>query len=298
MPKNHWDSLIKSFEGFDLEKFRENGEINDRLSSWSPVENSTRYYKALLYEFALYLDELIKKKNKKDSLLKKIEQIPKRNLGKPPTINFYGTKLSIDYLLAIEECDFCEDKLKNSKIVCEIGAGFGRSCHAILSLFNIEQYIIIDLPEMILISREYLSKVLNVEQYKKIKFVNASDFEKIKDVDIAINIASMQEMPPETVIKYLSWISTTSKYFFTKNAMGKYNQSDIDLEIKSEKEYKSVLEMGILRNTYPLYEGISREKAVNEYNKSYCPQFFKLIKDQRGFGQFYLFNLALFERDN
>ena len=79
--------------------------------------------------------------------------------------------------------------------------------------------------------------------------------------------------------------------------MGKYNPNDIDLEPKGENEYKSVLEIGLLKNTYPLYEGITRAKVVEEYHKLYCPKNFKLINEKGGFGEFYLFNLALFKRN-
>ena len=104
----------------------------------------------------------------------------------------------------------------------------------------------------------------------------------------------MQEMPSEVVLKYLNWISKKSKYFFTKNVMGKYKPEELDLNIKKESEYKSVLNMGILKNFYPLYHGTEKD-AVNDYQKAYCPKGFKLINNQRGFGQFYLFELALYE---
>ena len=105
------------------------------------------------------------------------------NLGNPPTINFMDREISLDYLLSIEECNFCEDKLNQSRIICEIGAGFGRSCHSILSLFDVEEYIIIDLPEMIELSKTYLSAVLNINQFKKIKFIDANNFELLSNID-------------------------------------------------------------------------------------------------------------------
>ena len=64
LDKTHWDSLIHNFKQFDLHKFREINSINERLAGWSATENSTRYYKALLYEFAIYLDNLIREKMK------------------------------------------------------------------------------------------------------------------------------------------------------------------------------------------------------------------------------------------
>ena len=297
MTPNHWDSLVNNFKQFDLHKFREVNSINERLAGWSAIENSTRYYKALLYEFSLYLDELISRKNKENSLLKMIDKIHNINLGNPTTIDYLGREISLDYLLSIEECNFCEEKLRASKNICEIGAGFGRSCHSILSLFDVENYTIIDLPEMIGLSRKYLSAVLDADKFKKIKFLNANDYEKNGNIDFVLNVSSMQEMEPKHVLKYLDWISKNSKYFFTKNVIGKYKPEEINLKIKNSNEHKSVLEMGILKNFYPLYSGLHREKAVKDYQKAYCPKGFQLINEQRGFGQFYLFDLALFEID-
>ena len=48
-----WElNLEKNFGDFDLNNFREIGGPNKKLGSWDPIDNSTRYFKALLYAFA------------------------------------------------------------------------------------------------------------------------------------------------------------------------------------------------------------------------------------------------------
>ena len=72
------------------------------------------------------------------------------------TIFIADNEVSIDYLLAAEEIIFLNKTLLQSSTVCEIGAGYGRSAHSIISNYNIEKYIVVDLPEMLEISKTYL----------------------------------------------------------------------------------------------------------------------------------------------
>jgi len=60
--KNLWKIIFR--EDFhqkrkSIESFRQIGGFNNRLSGWDPVENSSRYFKSLLYAFAEYLDNRI-----------------------------------------------------------------------------------------------------------------------------------------------------------------------------------------------------------------------------------------------
>lgn len=292
-----WDLNLKSnlFDNFKLENFREPQRCNDLLGVWSINENSSRYYKALMYEFAFYIENLLKKE-KKNSLINILEEINNQNLGNPTTIEYLGISISLDYLLAIEEICFCDEVLKKSEIVCEIGAGFGRTCHSILSIYKIKKYIIIDIPEILNLSKTFLKNALNKENFEKITFLDAKDFKSIKICDLVINIDSLQEIPNDKALDYLKWISEHAKYFFSKNAMGKYNPTDVDIEIKKTNEYKAALQMGIMQNKYKLYNSDERIMAVKEYLKVFCPRNFRLNKSQRGFGQYLQYQLAIFNK--
>ena len=289
-----WDSVKKLFSTFDIHSFREIGGLNDRLGTWGAVDQSSRYYRALMFEFACHLENKLNETNLGNDLTKILKRVENQNFGGPPTICFNGVQLSLDYLLGIEEYLFCNSLLMKVDEICEIGAGFGRTCHTFLSLTELKSYTIIDLPEMLPLSKNYLSAVLSQKQFKKIKFVPATDYQNLRNFDLVINIDSLQEMPIDIGNSYLDFISKKAQYFFTKNALGKYSPSDIDLEIKSASEFEAAMEMGIMTEKYKLFDTQARKRALETYHKKYCPLGFRLIKTQRGFGQYLSYELSLF----
>ena len=293
-----WDSVKKLYECFDIDTFRSIGGVNDRLGIWSAKDGSTRYYKSLMYEFALYLNDLFDSQIIFNSLNFEncLSSINNQNLGLPPTIRFEGYDVSLDYLLGLEEFAFCSDVLIKSDTVCEIGAGFGRTCHTFLSLSNIKNYTIIDLPEVLALSKAYLSQVLNKEDFDKITFLSADSCELIGGFDLAINIDSLQEMPIEIGNTYLELISDKAKFFFTKNVMGKYSPTDIDLEITNQSQFESAMQMGLMTDKLNLYDTKSRAEAVKIYHKKFCPNEFSINKTQRGFGQYFPYEFSMFQR--
>jgi putative sugar O-methyltransferase len=79
------------------------------------------------------------------------------------------------------------------KKIVEIGAGFGRTCHVLLTMNDsIEEYIIIDLPQMIELSKIYLKKVIP-NNFFKIKFISCEDIKEFYKTpsDLVININSL-----------------------------------------------------------------------------------------------------------
>ena len=292
-----WDSVKKLYSDFDISNFRAIGGVNDRLGIWGAFDKSSRYYKSLMFEFAMHLDNLMTQEHKNYDLEMLLERIPNQNIGSPPTIKLGGgKKVSLDYLLAIEEYFFCSDILNNIENVCEIGAGFGRTCHTFLSLGNIAQYTIIDLPEVLALSKAYLSKALSKKDYLKIKFISAENYSSVNNVGLVINIDSLQEMPLQVGKTYLDFISENSISFFSKNAMGKYSPFDIDLEIKNVDEFSSAMKMGLISDVFPLFDIEGRKRAVKTYHQMYCPNGFELKKTQRGFGQYLSYELSLFSK--
>ena len=146
------------------------------------------------------------------------------------------------------------------------------------------------------LSKIFLKNALDKENFEKIDFVEAMNYKSLQKSDLVINIDSLQEIPNKEALDYLNWISDNAKYFFSKNAMGKYDPNDIDIEIKKTNEYKAALKMGIMQNKYKLYNTDQRKLALEEYLKVFCPNNFKLNKTQRGFGQYLQYQLALFQK--
>jgi hypothetical protein len=75
--------------------------------------------------------------------------------------------------------------------------------------------------------------VLNEDEFGKLDFVNAltltEDAYNYHSVDLIINIDSFQEMPPETIKYYLSRIINYARFFYSKNAVGKYRPESVGL---------------------------------------------------------------------
>ena len=104
----------------------------------------------------------------------------------------------------------------------------------------------------------------------------------------------MNEMPNEIGLSYLEFISKKAKLFFTKNTIGKYSPNDIDLEITNQSQFDSALEMGLIKERIKMFDSFGRKDAVKLYHKRFCPDKFSLLKTQRGFGQYVLYELSLF----
>jgi len=295
--------LVDLFVDIDINTFRKIGQENKRLGTWDPIDESTRYYRSLMYEFCFYLEEKARGIGLEFSdLINPVEHFIKnirlQDLGGAVTIKFKGCTVSLDYLLAVEEMVFLHRTMKNVETVTEIGAGFGRTAHSILSNYDITTYNIVDLPEMLDLSSKYLKKVLPKRYFSKIRFAVPQEVTKINNTDLVINIDSMQEMPKETVLMYMEWIYSSSNFFFTKNAMGKYDPSEIDLKVEDQGQLDTALSMGLVCDLYHLFDTESIEVARKKYLKSYCPVGFELIRNQRGFGQYLFYELALYKRQS
>ena len=80
--------------------------------------------------------------------------------------------------------------------------------------------------------------------------------------------------------------------------MGKYDPSEIDLKVEDQGQLDTALSMGLVCDLYHLFDTESIEVARKKYLKSYCPVGFELIRNQRGFGQYLFYELALYKRQS
>jgi len=284
-PSGLWKSILSNnsdkFSKTNLQEFRNIGNINNRLSSWDPQDSSTRYFKTLLMHFLWRLEKEYQRNN--TDMESKIRLIKNQNLGNPVTIKYLNLDISLDYALCLEEILFLNDFLDISKVL-EIGAGCGRTCHSILSLYeNIEQYTICDLPEMLKFSSSYLREVLNESQYKKIKFINNDSIEETSNIDLVININSFQEVEPKVIKNYLSIISSVSKMFFCKNPTGKYDPKSINLEIPNQKEFEYAIKLGLCNDVIDIFDREQLKAASEKYLLNYCPEDFNVIKEEKSY---------------
>ena len=113
--------------------------------------------------------------------------------------------------------------------IVEIGAGFGGLCRAISVLIDFNEYVIVDLPEVITLQRKYLSQYSEI--FNKIKFVDALDnsaIEQISAPDLVIACASIAELDLKTQIHYNKTLIDKSKYaYIAYNTMFRENSKHI-----------------------------------------------------------------------
>lgn len=307
--ENLWDKIKNEYNTINVsDNFRSIDGFNKRLATWNPITNDSRYYKSLLFEFCNHLDSKIKDNlhddkdskvfsDKGDGFKYLYNQVKNTSKGNPTSIKYYGIDVNIDYALSVEETLFLRDVLQKSRVILEIGSGFGRLVHSIIQSFdNIEKFYVVDLEWMLQISFKYLKEVLTDNEFSKIEFIQIKDYNLLTDIDLAININSFQEMEEKTIKDYLMFISKNSKYFYSKNTVCKYNPISIDLDIENKEQFNVAKEMGLSRSMIDIFdvEVLEKEKSIHEL--LYCPSNFRIEKHQDCFGQFLHYYSVLYKK--
>jgi len=293
--KDLWELIENEYsEGFSVQDFRKLGGFNERLSSWGPIIENSRYFKSLLLEFAKILDRKFTEELN-IGLNEFLLEIKHTDTGKPTNIFFKGSPVNIDYLLSAEEILFLFKQLNEAQNILEIGPGFGRLPHSILQHFhNIKKYYIVDLDFMLTLQKEYLGKVLSNEDFNKVEFLTPEEMSNIPNIDLAINIDSFQEIKPNTVSDYLDFISQKSKFFYSKNTVCKYHPSSVDISEYNEEQYLAALQMGLCRDVVDIYDDELLKIAKENYANAYCPKNMKVLKSQDCFGQYHYYHSILY----
>jgi len=267
-PSNLWENITSSlFSNIDDEfvnSFRVPGSANARLAAWDPYDKSMRYYKFLLYNTA---------HSKDSNFFEAYKKIKNVNIGRPVSVNIGECDINIDHLFAVEEVLFIRGSLKNEiKSVIEIGAGFGRTCQALLCIEpSIERYTIIDLPEVLNLSNLYLKKAIP-ELVDKVEFIDCrTNYFKERTADLAINIDSFQEMMPATIDGYMKAIISNCDAFYCKNPTGKYSPDTVGLQSVSQEQLTDVYALGYCREILDLFNEKALYKAAQNYLAAYLP---------------------------
>jgi hypothetical protein len=291
-----WKSLCEeTFAGVDdafLEGFRRPGGPNNRLAAWDPLDKSMRYFKFLLYAAA---------KRQPERFFSLYRALGNVDLGQPIAVSLHSCAINIDYLLSVDEFLFVETApdFQSVQSIVEIGAGFGRTCHTFLALSapgQVQQYTIVDLPEILELSRRALAKLIP-EHFGKVRFVDAtkeSDWRGIA-ADLAINIDSFQEMPPATIDAYMKHLVSGCRLFYVKNPIAKYDPDSIGIRAGSSKKMQDVLSLGYCRNVIDIFNDAALASARATYLEAYRPAAWQLVGD-RALEIFPYYHHALYRR--
>jgi putative sugar O-methyltransferase len=266
-----WNSLCADlFARIDddfLDEFRRPGGANKRLAAWDPFDQTMRYFKFMLYTAA---------ERQPERFFQLYRALGNVDLGHPISITVRSCAINIDYFLSIEEFLFLESAIDLAAIrsIVEIGAGFGRTCHALLALTGgkVDQYTIVDLPEVLELSRRALFKLIP-QQYRKIRFVDASDEQAWQGLaaDMAINIDSFQEMPINTIDSYIRNIVAHCGVFYVKNPIAKYDPKTIGLTNVDGRTLQDVFSLGYCRDVIDIFNDVALDRARQAYVEAYRP---------------------------
>lgn len=266
-----WQSINQSVAGdvsqIDVHSFRSPGSFNNRLASWDPEGNSFRYYKTILFNMALALSE---------RELCILDKVTGRETGNPVTVKTRGRSVCLDYLLAVNEYAFLERMLPGGVAgsILEIGGGFGRTCHTLLSNSErIDRYTIIDLGVCLDLAQRYLRVVLPETLFSKLTFVHIDDILTLQQshFDLALNIDSMAEMNADVVGHYLAFIDAHCDRFYCKNPVGKYAPASVGIQIKNVAEFELAMRMGVLTEIVDIFDDVAISEASKRFLRAYTP---------------------------
>lgn len=256
-----WDSILDEdmFKKIDIQTFKEQG-ANSRITQYNHKTHGLLFLKNILFQMASTFDQ------KSINLL---DKIPNRHIGGGLSIDFNGSILDLDYLLALEEILFLQSRLGKIGSILEIGAGYGRTCHSILSLFpNISEYHILDFPSMLKLSKSYLKTVGKPENFQKIEFTPIENINK-RQYDLIINIDSMQEMDQSAAESYLAYIDQFGSAFYSKNTVGKFN-SELCGWQKSEGS-ELAMASGLLTQSINIFCPKDLQEAQSQFLTRFLP---------------------------
>jgi putative sugar O-methyltransferase len=159
----------------------------------------------------------------------RISKLTEPSVGNPPRIMRNGRLVSQDLANSAIEAEFIMTHMPKGTTVnriCELGAGYGRTAHALISLMPGVRYVVIDIPPALYVSQKYLStvypqrKVFAWRPFRSFQEIQAefeasdlafllpSQIEMLPDglFDLFINISSLHEMRLEQIRYYFAQI--------------------------------------------------------------------------------------------
>ena len=128
----------------------------------------------------------------------------------PNTLNYIADIINIKYLV--------KDTLVNR--IVEVGGGFGAMCKIFSTLFSFNEYILVDLPEVLELCKKYLSNF--PELNGKVSYISCNDVSSISnigDVDLFISTAAMAECYEEAQLRYSSIIKRSKFAYILYNTL-------------------------------------------------------------------------------
>jgi hypothetical protein len=207
---NKCKSFVDNDEAF--KNFRQDPDYKIILEGWNEGGNT-------------WLGEILSSYGD-EALLDRLDLFKRNDIYGSPTILKYPIvgdmcpftlKYILDAFRIIENLGNQEYK----KIV-EVGVGFGSMCIIMESIYQFDEYVLVDLPEVIELTKKYL--VNFPEIYSKLKFIPCNtidDMNNFDEFDLFISDAALAECDMNTQHLYLDKFLEKSKFgYINYNTVG------------------------------------------------------------------------------
>jgi putative sugar O-methyltransferase len=186
-------------------------DASEPLESASAQESAGRRWPRRdrwLYAFAVRL--LWRYAERHDTMF--VTRLPEPKLGQPLPVTWRGRLISQDLANSALEVAAVSRALggRTPKSILELGAGYGRTAYALLSLFPEATYTVVDIEPALTISRWYLSELFPPARLRFLSPTEAKDL-PAGSIDLALTISSLQEMTPPQVAEYLEMFDRTAQ---------------------------------------------------------------------------------------
>jgi putative sugar O-methyltransferase len=240
--------------------------INFKIGFWDPSVNGVRYLKALTYSLAAGLSAESRAR---------LRRISNRSVGEPITVKYAGDEVCMDYLQAVLELEFITAGFNpDGRRILEIGAGYGRGCHTMLSNHDVAGYYIIDLPNSLTLSRGYLEKVLDADQFAKVHFLTIDEVDELPEserFDLGLSVNALAEMTVDTVRNYLAFIDKRCDHFYVKDPVGKYLDNSLDGHWEGREVVEWALTTGVLQDVLDVHDSEAVAAHTGNFVSAYQP---------------------------
>jgi len=186
----------------------------------------------------------------------KLEQFKENDIfGNPQILNFqiFGDICpnTIKYIKNTLDVKLMLGDIVPKKIV-EVGGGFGGLCKTMSVLYNFDEYILIDLPDVLELCKKYLNNFPNIKD--KIKYITTEEFNNIEEIscDLFISDAALAELDRDFQIEYIDKILLNSKFAYIV-----WNTMHVDIQ---RDNY-----VGFIGDTYGIFDISTKISADNCY---------------------------------
>jgi hypothetical protein len=205
----------------------------------------------------------------------RLRRIRNREFGRPIAVRSHGELVCMDYLQAVLELGFFAPEVElTGATVLEIGAGYGRTCHAVLANHDVAEYHIVDLANSLELARAYLGVVLDDGEFSKVRFQSIHDLPNLSGnvrFDLCVNIDSFAEMEADTVRNYLDLVAARCRHLYVKNPVGKYLDKSLDDHSQGDELVAMALSTGLLRTVIDIHDSEAVSEQSREFVAAYLP---------------------------